>query len=95
MPYQARIHGEDKTPFPPRNSIARATQDCRAWVNEGAPGVAAEGLGWLSRSDDPDFAEREQDYDYLELLFSDGAQEEQALVLARQWLWDKIQVHPV
>jgi hypothetical protein len=47
---------------------------------------------WLEGVDDPDFEERESDYDYVELVYRYGCDEGEAVRLARRWLWDQIEI---
>lgn len=90
--YQFTRVDSKSRPFPPRNSHMRAVNDGGAYVDSTAPMIAQEWLQWLDGVDDPDFAQREADYDYLELVYRYGCDEGEAVRLARRWLWDQIRI---
>lgn len=90
--YQFTRVDSSARPFPPRRSHMRAVQDGGAYVDEASPRVAGEWLAWLLASDDPDFTQRESDYDYVELVYRYGCDEGEAVRLARRYLWDQIRI---
>lgn len=92
MKYQFTRVDSGARPFPPRNSHMRAVRDGSEYVDTAAPIVAQEWLVWLEGRDDPDFNDRDSDYDYVELVYRYGCDEGEAVRLARRWLWDQIEI---
>ena len=92
MTYQFTRVDSKSRPFPPRKSHLRACKDAGDYVDSTAPAVAQGWLMWLEGVDDPDFEERESDYDYVELVYRYDCDEGEAVRLARRWLWDQIEI---
>lgn len=92
MMWQMHIVDGNEKPFPPRRSHQRAVNDCEAYCKEKSVVIATEWLTWLADQDDPDFEQRDDDYDYLELLYSYDCCEDEALRLASRYVWDNLAI---
>ena len=91
MTYQVTVQDADASPFIPRNTHKRALLDASEYVNEAAPAKAQEWLELLAHDDDPDLEARDDDYDYIIMLMG-NADEEEAMELAKLWVWDQIDI---
>lgn len=92
MTYQVSVLHMEAAPFPPRNTHKRALMDAAEYVKETAPIKAKEWLDLLALNDDPDLEAREDDYDYLILVMDNTDDEQEAVELAKLWVWDQVDI---